>query len=235
MTTAAEVQRELNGVIRDLAELKLEATQNVGLLATAIRQTRLNLAAIEQQASVRRIAGPTQLIGWDPRQGAFGKDDFTSSLLDRLKAAATSGAGGPAAQQTSVILRDALAAFDAVYLTAIQQAVLAMGGGAAAYDVRLVRPGAKTFQIDDMAGGPAKLWIAGDEVQILNNSLAIVYNGDGTVSTVTRSGAQGAATTTVTWSAGHIVTVVTVRGGKTVTLTPTYTGEQITTLARAVA
>jgi hypothetical protein len=110
-----------------------------------------------------------------------------------------------------------------------------LGSGAATADLRRRRTAAKTVELDDNANGPANLHLRGDEVQILGASFAVTYNGDGTVASVVRSGAQGAATTTITYAGAHVASVATVRGGKTVTVTPTYTGDQISSLARAVA
>lgn len=236
MTTIADVQRTIGELTREVDSLRAESTANVGLLATAIRRSRLGLAEAEQASSMRRIAGPVGLIGWDPRQGAFGQADLATSLIDRLRAGgAASGATGAAALQDTLTLLEITKAVAAFVATAIQPPQITMGNGTAARDTRIQRSGAKTLLVDDNAGGPAKVHLLGDLVAALGASFAIVYNGDGTVATVTRSGAAGAATTTVTYSGSQITSVVTVRGGKTVTLTPTYTGADITTLARAVA
>lgn len=234
MSSVDEIARQLGEVQRELDALRTESAANVGLLATAIRQTRSALAAVDQASAVRRIAGPVSLINWNPRAGEFGKTDLSSSLIDRLRSA-PAGGGTAASQQTTLLLRDALAAFDAVLLTAIQPAQLEFGPGSATYDLRLQRVGAKALQFDDAAGGPAKLWLAGDQVQILGASFAVAYNGDGTVASVTRSGAQGAATTTITYAGSEVASVVTVRGGKTVTVTPAYTAGKVVSLVRAVA
>jgi len=235
MSSVDDLARQLRDVERDLAILKQESTINVGLLATAVRRARLGLAAVAQNESVRRIAGPTNLIDWTPRAGAFAERNTGQGLAERLRGAASQGAGEPAAVTTTLLLRDILAAFDAVILTAVQPAELRLGAGSAGGDVRIVRPGAKTIQVDDTAGGPAKLWLAGDLVEILDASFAVTYNGDGTVALVVRSGAAGAASTTIVYAGTHVASVATVRGGKTVTVTPTYTGDQITSLARVVA
>lgn len=223
----ADIQHQLD-------QLRQESSINNGLIAGAVRRARLGLAVIEQAGNVARLQSPISTVGWDPRQGAFSHPVPTQPLADRMNAGG--GAGEAAAPQTTLLLGDATAAFDAILLTAIQLAMLEMGPGNATYDIRLVREAAKTWQIDDAAGGPARLWLAGDEVQILNAAYAIAYNGDGTVAAVTRSGAQGAANTVVNYSGpGVVSSIVTTRGGKTVTVTPTYTGAQITALARAVA
>lgn len=62
----------------------------------------------------------------------------------------------------------------------------------------------------------------------------VAYNGDGTVASVTaaRSGAT-IATTIVAYVAGKVSSITTTRGGRTVVVVPTYTGADITHLARS--
>ena len=235
MSTLDDVQRQVADAQHEIDALRSESIANMGLLASAIRRARSDIAMIDQAESVRRIAGPTSLLDWTPRSGSPARGTPASSLADRLAGGAGQGAGTPAALQSEFALREVLDTFDEVFLSSIGEARLELGLGTTAKDWRLRRTGIKKVEIDDGAGAVALLHLRGDLVQVADAALAVVYNGDGSVSTVTRSGAQGAATTTVAWSLGKVTSVITVRGGKTVTITPTYSGAQITSVVRAVA
>lgn len=110
-----------------------------------------------------------------------------------------------------------------------------MGDGAT-IDTRIRRSGSGTIELDDAAGAPLDVHLKGDIVPALAASFAITYGGpSGQPSQVVRSGAAGSATTNISYDGtGKVTSVVVARGGKTVTVTPTYTGDQITSLARAV-
>lgn len=79
------VADELKRLQRELDDLRLETRANTGALAGAVRKSRLNLAVVEHNESLRKLRQPTSLLDWTPRPGKPTEPDVQNSLLDRLR------------------------------------------------------------------------------------------------------------------------------------------------------
>ncbi len=189
MTTTAELSRQIAEVERELVDLKRESTINVGLLAAAVRQSRRQLVAIDQQQAIDRLESPTTLRAWRPRTGQFSQNDLADSLIARLRTGGGNGdgAGEPAASPSRVVLQGDLDPLPSVLLDAGQPASLQFGSGTSAYDWIIERTGVRTGRIRGALNVTGELSRAGIRVVDVgeatpinaNARLAVRKNGTG--------------------------------------------------------
>jgi hypothetical protein len=190
MSTTSDLQQQLNRVQRELADLKQESTINVGLLATAIRRSRLQLAEIEQGAAIARVQGPISLIDWQVRQGAFAGNGATSgdALANSLRAGG--GGGEPAAFPTEMDLRDVPDIYDTVIVSGYRPASISLGSGSAPVDWILRRTAPRHASISGGLNVTGRLTRDGIDVADLGQ-LAAVSRGAGGMGPPGFDGADG--------------------------------------------
>lgn len=85
MPTLDQLYRDVGQIRRELGDLVTETRTNDAAIAGAIRKTRLQVTAVEQNQAQERIRQPATLLGWDPRQGLPTSPALAQSLVDRLK------------------------------------------------------------------------------------------------------------------------------------------------------
>lgn len=113
---------------------------------------------------------------------------------------------------------------------------LKWGPGTATHDIQLQRSGTKELTINDAVNGPVRMKHVGPHfVQgPTAMDLAITYGADGPTNVSRADEGVNVSSSVIAYAAGKVSSIVTTRFGKTITTIPTYTGANITSVARDV-
>ena len=125
---------------------------------------------------------------------------------------------------------------DPRYTVGMDGELIWWNAGTEATRVRRVTGGTlPRLDLDDGAAGNVALRHRGYLLPLQNQDIAVTYDGaNRPVTAALQYGATSISSTTISYSGAHLASVVTTKDGKTITVTPTYTGDNITAIARVV-